>query len=189
MLSSKSSFILRKLVASTPSRNIAASIGGSRYSASTLVICDPLTDAGETPAPTQSAVTAANQLGQNVDLLVVSSTTPTKVPEGVTNVYHVNCDDRLAETVATSAQTVATSKDCNIVVGTSSKFGSTVVPRAAALLDCSPITDILEIHDSGKFICAIFRTKFLRDTRSNIEKLIFVIFLFSFLRYVCSTCK
>jgi electron transfer flavoprotein alpha subunit len=117
--------------------------------ASTLVVSDPLLDDGSTPACTQSAVTAAGQLGQSVDLLVVSSKPPSKVPEGVTKIYHVSCGDRLAETVASSIQAVATSKDCNIVLGCSSKFGNTVIPRAAALLESSPITDILEIHDAS----------------------------------------
>ena len=68
----------------------------------------------------------------------------------MTNVYHVPFDDKLAESTANAIQHVAETKDCNIVLGTSTKFGSTVIPRAAALLDVSPITDILEIHDESK---------------------------------------
>jgi hypothetical protein len=129
-----------------------ATISSSRCWASTLVISDPLTDAGETPPGTQSAVTAAGKFGQDVALLVVGASPPNKIPEGVTNVYYVGIGDKLSETVASSIQTVAMSKDCNIVVGTASKFGSTVIPRAAALLESSPITDILEIIDSGTFV-------------------------------------
>ena len=97
---STSSLILRNIT-----RNVGceartlASTNGIRF-ASTLVISDPLTDNGETPAPTQAAVTAASKFGQAVDLLVVSETKPSKVPESVTNVYHVECGDRLAETIA-----------------------------------------------------------------------------------------
>ena len=58
-------------------------------------------------------------------------------------------DDKLSETVA-SAAAEAAGDDCNIVMGTASKFGSTVVPRAAALLDVSPVTDILEIEDESE---------------------------------------
>ena len=95
-------------------------------------------------------MTAAQQLGQPVDLLVVGSDAPQQVPDGLGRVFHVPIGDRLAETVASAIQSVATSNDCNVVVGTSTKFGSTVIPRAAALLDASPITDILEIQDSSK---------------------------------------
>jgi len=124
-----------------------------RMMASTLVISEPLDPDGITPVATQSAVTAAAKLnnGNDINLLVVGGTSPTKVPNGLSKVYHCSIDDKLSETVASAvAETV--DDDCNVVVGTSSKFGSSVVPRAAALLDVSPITDILEIEDEKTFI-------------------------------------
>jgi len=124
--------------------------------ASTLVISEPLDADGSTPAGTQSTVTAATKLnnGNDIHLLVVGGTSPSKVPDGVSKVFYVPIDDKLSETVANAVlETVtAVNDDCNFVVGTASKFGSTVVPRAAALLDVSPITDILEIQDDKTFI-------------------------------------
>lgn len=142
--------LLRRLVATatTNSNSNSAAQAASRW-ASTLVVSEPLVD-GATPPGTQSTVTAANQLGQAVDLLVVGDVAPSKVPVGVTNVYHVPIGDRLAETVASAIQSVATSKDCSVVMGSSSKFGSAIIPRAAALLQVSPITDILQIQDESK---------------------------------------
>ena len=122
-----------------------------RMMASTLVISEPLDEDGITPVATQSAVTAATKLnnGNDINLLVVGGTSPRKVPLGLSKVYYVPNNDKLSETVASAvAETV--DNDCNVVVGTSSKFGSSVVPRAAALLDVSPITDILEIEDESK---------------------------------------
>lgn len=120
--------------------------------ASTLVISEPLDADGSTPAGTQSTVTAAAQLGDNeIHLLVVGDSAPSKIPQGVSKVLHVPIGDKLSETVA-SAVLEAAGDDCNLVVGTASKFGSTVVPRAAALLDVSPVTDILEIQDEKTFI-------------------------------------
>ena len=125
--------------------------------ASTLVISEPLESDGSTPAGTASTVTAAMKLnnGNDIHLLVVGGTSPSKVPEGVSKCYHVPIDDKLSETVANAVLEVATSvdDDCNVVVGTASKFGSTVVPRAAALLDVSPVTDILEIEDESECLC------------------------------------
>ena len=119
--------------------------------ASTLVISEPLKEDGSTPAGTQSTVTAATKLnnGNDIHLLVVGGTSPSKIPEGVSKVYYVPIDDKLSETVA-NAVLEATTDDCNVVVGTASKFGSTVVPRVAALLDVSPITDILEIENESE---------------------------------------
>lgn len=122
--------------------------------ASTLVISEPLNADGSTPAGTQSTVTAATQLGDNaIHLLVVGDSPPTKIPQGVSKVLHVPIGDKLSETVANAVIEAASNDgDCNLVVGTASKFGSTVVPRAAALLDVSPVTDILEIEDEKTFI-------------------------------------
>lgn len=119
--------------------------------ASTLVISEPLNADGSTPAGTQSTVTAATRLGDNaIHLLVVGDSPPTKIPQGVSKVLHVPIGDKLSETVANAVLEAASNDDCNLVVGTASKFGSTVVPRAAALLDVSPVTDILEIQDESE---------------------------------------
>jgi hypothetical protein len=81
----------------------------------------------------------------------VGTIPPSKVPAGVTKVYHVANGDKLSESVALAIQAaVQASGDTSVVMGASSKFGSTVIPRAAALLNASPITDILEIEDESK---------------------------------------
>lgn len=131
----------------------ASSRSSTNRMASTLVISEPLEEDGSTPAGTQSTVTAATQLnnGNDIHLLVVGGASPSKIPEGVSKVLHVPIDDKLSETVA-NAVLEAADDDCNVVLGTASKFGSTVVPRAAALLDVSPVTDILEIEDEKTFI-------------------------------------
>jgi hypothetical protein len=128
----------------------SSSFVNTRY-ASTLVVSEPLDATGSTPGQTQSTVTAAAQFGQPVELLVVGDQPPSQVPVGVSKVYHVPIGDRLAETVASAVQVVAESKDCSIVLGASTKFGSTIIPRAAALLDVAPITDILEIDDESTY--------------------------------------
>ena len=129
-----------------------------RMMASTLVISEPLDVDGTTPAGTQSTVTAATKFSSSsggdgdtttINLLVVGSIVPTKIPMGISKVFHVPIDDKLSETVANSIIEII-DDDYNIVIGTASKFGSTVIPRTAALLDVSPITDILEIQDESK---------------------------------------
>jgi electron transfer flavoprotein alpha subunit len=134
--------------ASTPTWRRFVASSSARW-ASTLVVSEPLIEGGVTPPGTQSTVTAAHQLGQSVDLIVVGDQAPTQIPSGISHIYHVAIGDKLAESVAHAIEIVAQTKDCNIIVGTSSKFGSTVIPRAAALLDASPITDILEIQDAS----------------------------------------
>ena len=131
---------------------ISSSSSSSSRWASTLVVSEPLVD-GVTPPGTQATVTAAAKLGQPVELLVVGGTAPCRIPTGVTKVYHVAIADKLAESVANAIQAaVKVSGETTVVMGTSSKFGSTVIPRAAALLKVSPITDILEIQDESEYI-------------------------------------
>ena len=156
-------------------RRWATTTTSSSRWASTLVISDPLNEAGETPPGTQSAVTAAGKFGQAVALLVVGASPPNKIPEGVTSVYYVGIGDKLSETVASSIQAVAMSKDCNIIVGTASKFGSTVIPRAAALLESSPITDILEIQDADTFVRPMYAGNVLAKVTSKNKTAIKVI--------------
>lgn len=146
MISSTLSRSLRLLASS----NVAAKSTASRW-ASTLVVSEPLVG-GATPAGTQATVTAAEKFGQPITLLVVGEDVPTQVPAGVTKVYHVPIGDRLSETVAAAIQVATENSDTTVVLGTSSKFGSTVIPRAAALLNISPITDIIEIQDENTFV-------------------------------------
>ena len=131
-----------------PLRNLAT-LSLSRC-VSTLVVSEPLLN-GISPPATQSTVTAAAKFGQPISLLVVGEVAPSKVPAGVTKVYYVANGDKLSESVASAIQAaVQASGDTTVVMGASSKFGSTVIPRAAALLNVSPITDILEIEDESK---------------------------------------
>jgi electron transfer flavoprotein alpha subunit len=116
---------------------------------STLIVSDPL-DGTVTPPSTQAAVTAAQKLHDGpISLLVVSDKAPTKIPIGISKVYHLNCGDKLAETVASAMQQAQTNHSFTHILAPSSKFGSTVVPRAAALLGVSPVTDVLEILETG----------------------------------------
>jgi electron transfer flavoprotein alpha subunit len=81
--------------------------------------------------------------------LVVSDKAPTQIPRGISKVYHVNCGDKLAETVASAMQQAQKNHSFTHILAPSSKFGSSIVPRAAALLNVSPVTDVMEILETG----------------------------------------
>jgi electron transfer flavoprotein alpha subunit len=123
----------------------------ARY-VSTLVIADPLVNGVVSPA-TCSTVTAAQKVGgDDITLLVVSPSPPTQVPMGISHIYHVACGDQLTETVADAVQTVVNGagKEFGHIMAPASKFGATVVPRAAALLSLSPVTDVTEILEPSE---------------------------------------
>jgi electron transfer flavoprotein alpha subunit len=125
--------------------------------ASTLVLSEPLTADAWIPPSTQSACTAALALAPDNDivLLVVGNLPPVKAPTGVTKIVHAVTANAhaTAETVAAAIHQAAVAAqaadDLTHIVGASTKYGSTVIPRAAALLGSSPVTDIVEILGPG----------------------------------------
>jgi len=143
--------------ARTASRASSRLYTGTQRWASTLLLSDPLTADAATPPSTQSAVQACQALAPSNDLtlLVVGHVAPTQAPVGVTKILHAATADShaSAETIAAAIQQVtadaATAGEYNYVIATTSKFGATVIPRAAALLGSSPITDIVEILRDG----------------------------------------
>jgi electron transfer flavoprotein alpha subunit len=112
----------------------------------TLVISEPLV--GSIPPPaTCSAVTAALELDLDISLLVVGEVAPTQVPTGVSRVLYAACQH--PPTAETVANAMVASGTFDTVLGTSTKFGATVIPRAAALLHASPITDVIQMEPSS----------------------------------------
>jgi electron transfer flavoprotein alpha subunit len=87
-------------------------------------------------------------------LLIVGDVAPVKSPVGVTKILHAATANShaTAETIATAIQQAAeAADDLTHIVGASTKYGSMVIPRAAALLGSSPVTDIVEILGPGEF--------------------------------------
>ena len=182
----------------------------SKYShrlASTLVVSEPLQN-GNIPAATCSAVTAAHQLvkdGESLGLLVVTgnsdATIPSQVPKGVTHIMLAQATTApdvtavTSETVALAIQQAVKDDSYAIVLGTSTKFGATVIPRASALLQASPITDIIDIQSEGVYdfyttcICRIYnilcihRYSHFRSVFFYIKKISLVLTI----RHLCSS--
>jgi electron transfer flavoprotein alpha subunit len=123
-----------------------------------LVVADVST------AATCSAVSAAKQLGNDtIHLLQFSNgTTTTAVPEGTTKVIQVQTSSSsqrvVPETIADAIQTViqsnaaADADNVSHVVMASTKFGNSIIPRAAALFKSSPITDVIRIDSPNTYM-------------------------------------
>jgi electron transfer flavoprotein alpha subunit len=109
------------------------------------------------PAATCSAVAAAKQLGNDTIHLLqfTNGTTTTVVPEGTTKVIQVQTTTQRAvpETIAQAIQTtIQSSADVSHVVTASTKFGNSIIPRAAALFQSSPITDVIRIDSPNTYL-------------------------------------
>lgn len=129
---------------------------------STLVIVEH--NEGKLVPITLSAITAAKQLGSEVTLLVAGTQTASVVAElakadGVTKILAADNEafkgflpESLTPLVLATQQQY---KFTHIVAGASA-FGKNLIPRVAAKLDVSPISEVIGITDSETFIRPIY---------------------------------
>jgi len=124
-------------------------------------------------AATLNTVTAAGQLGDDVHVLVAGENcaavaeTAAKVA-GVTKVLCAD-DARYAHGVAEAlaALVVSLAGDYSHVLTPADKFGKNFLPRAAALLDVSSISDIIEIKDADTYVRPIYAGNAIATVKSN----------------------
>ncbi len=122
---------------------------------------------------TLNTITAAARLSDDVHVLVAGSNckpvaeTLSKV-QGVSKV-RVSDDPRyehpLAEPLA--ALLVNLAADYSHILAPATKFGKNVLPRAAALLDVSPITDIIEVESDDTFVRPIYAGNAIATVKSK----------------------
>lgn len=119
-------------------------------------------DQNTVKAATRSAITAATQLGGDIDVLVIGQNiaavaTKIAVIEGVTRV--LTADDAayakpLAENFAPLVQSLA-SKYSHVIVAASS-FGKNLLPRVAALLDVDMVSEVTKIIDASTYVRPLY---------------------------------
>ena len=132
----------------------------ARAAASTLVISEPIPANGTTlPAASLAAISAASRLHSGpISVLCVNSDRPnnlSSLPSNVSSLIFAKSSSSplLAEVVCQAIQKATTEETFTHVVAASTKFGSNFIPRIAAILGVSPITDIIEVQQpEGTFI-------------------------------------
>ena len=122
---------------------------------------------------TLNTITAACQLGDDVHVLVAGENcaAAANAAAKVAGVSKVRCADDgryghgLAETLA--ALVVSLAPDYSHVLTSADKFGKNFLPRAAAILDVSSISDITEIKDADTFVRPIYAGNAIATMKSN----------------------
>ena len=132
-------------------------------------------------AATLNAVAAAQQLGGDIDVLVVGSgcqaaaDAATAVP-GVASVLladNAAYENQLAENVSLAVADVAAGYDAVLAAATAN--GKNVMPRVAALLDVAQISDITAIIDADTFERPIYAGNVIATVKSSdVKKVITV---------------
>tara|TARA_B100001013_G_scaffold336748_1_gene256273 strand:- start:33 stop:980 length:948 start_codon:yes stop_codon:yes gene_type:complete len=137
----------------------------------TLVIAEH--DNAELKPATLSVVTAAKQLGSDVDILVAGSGCGT-VGEaaaqvaGVTKVLVADASEyanMVAEPMADLVLTIA--KNYDAVLAVANTVGKNFMPRVAALLDVSQISEISSIEGPDTFVRPIYAGNAMATVRSS----------------------
>jgi electron transfer flavoprotein alpha subunit len=122
---------------------------------------------------TLNTVTAASQLSDDVQVLVAGENCAAVADAAarIAGVSKVRCADDgryangLAEPLA--ALIVSLAGDYSHVLAPADKFGKNFLPRAAALLDVSSISDITEIKDADTFVRPIYAGNAIATVKSN----------------------
>ena len=127
-------------------------------------------------AATLNAVAAAQQLGGDIDVLVVGSgcqaaaNAAAAVP-GVASVLladNAAYENQLAENVSLAVADVAAGYDAVLAAATAN--GKNVMPRVAALLDVAQISDITAIIDADTFERPIYAGNVIATVKSSDSK-------------------
>ena len=138
---------------------------------SILVFCDH--DNGQFGAATLNAVSAAQQIGGDIHLLVAGDTSGTIVSEaaaiaGVAKVLVADGAEYahgLAENLAPLICDLAS--QYSHILAPATTTGKNIMPRVAALLDVMQISDIIKIDDANTFQRPIYAGNALSTVRSD----------------------
>jgi len=124
-------------------------------------------------AATYSTVSAAEQLSQPIDLLVIGHDCEAVAREAskianIQKVVHIDAEiyqHLLAENFAAVICELA--GNYSHLFAPASTFGKNIMPRVAALLDVGQISDIIEIIDSQTYVRPIYAGNALATVKSN----------------------
>ncbi|CAB01967.2 putative electron transfer flavoprotein subunit alpha, mitochondrial [Caenorhabditis elegans] len=140
---------------------------------STLVVAEH--DETKLAPITLNAITAASKLGNEVSVLVTGANA-TKVAEQVAKVNGVKRvlvaqDEKLKNNLPERVAPVilASQKQFNFTAITagSSAFGRGVIPRVAAKLDVSSISDVTEVHSADSFTRTLYAGNAVKKVKST----------------------
>lgn len=135
-------------------------------------------DNAELKKATLSTVTAAAQMGDDIHVLVAGSGCKPVAEQAakVAGVSKVFCVDspayeyQLAENVSLLVKDLA--GDYSHIVAPATTNGKNFMPRVAALLDVSMITDIMEVVDANTFVRPIYAGNALATVKTSEDKVL-----------------
>ena len=125
---------------------------------------------------TLNAITAASKLNADVHVLIAGSKCE-KVAKELANVSGIkkvlycdspNYESYLAENL--SPLIIKLSENYTHIVSSANTFGKNLMPRVAASLDISQVSDIIKISDKDTFVRPIYAGNAFATVKSNDKK-------------------
>jgi len=125
---------------------------------------------------TLNVITAASQIDKDLNVLVIGNKTEevakfiSKVPnvKKVINIDNAIYENYLAENFASVI--IKYAKDYSHIVCAANTFGKNLMPRVAALLDISQISDIVKVISSDTFLRPIYAGNAFATVKSSDQK-------------------
>lgn len=132
-------------------------------------------DGNEIKNSTLSAITAASQITENIDLVLFSdgdqgllkNAKKISIVKKVINFKNPKYKNQIAEDISYQLNDFISKNSFTHIMTPSSTFGKNLLPRVAAFLDVQQISDIIKIHDHETFDRPIYAGNAISRVKSN----------------------
>jgi len=134
----------------------------------------------EVSANSRAAITAASQLSDSVDALVLTndaSNSSSVAALGGINTVKMIVDDSLENSsVEVASKLIAdVMGDYKYLISGSSTFSKNILPRVGALLDVQPISDVCEIKSNNTFVRPLYAGNVMATVETSDETIVMTV--------------
>ena len=134
----------------------------------------------EVSANSRAALTAASQLSDNVDALVLTSdsanASSVAAINGINTVKMIVDDSLEHASVEVASKLIAdVMSDYKFLVSGSSTYSKNILPRVGALLDVQPISDVCEIKSHNTFVRPLYAGNVMATVETSDETIVMTV--------------
>ena len=134
----------------------------------------------EVSANSRAAITAASQLSDSVDALVLtndaSNSSSVTALSGINTVKMIVDDSLENSSVEVASKLIAdVMGDYKYLISGSSTFSKNILPRVGALLDVQPISDVCEIKSNNTFVRPLYAGNVMATVETTDETIVMTV--------------
>ncbi len=134
----------------------------------------------EVSANSRAAITAASQLSDSVDALVLtndaSNSSSVAALSGINTVKMIVDDSLENSSVEVASKLIAdVMGDYKYLISGSSTFSKNILPRVGALLDVQPISDVCEIKSNNTFVRPLYAGNVMATVETSDETIVMTV--------------